>query len=186
MTVCWSAVIAVFLPDNPIKAKFVTEREKAIVVDRIRADQTGVENKTFKWDQMREAFTDPKSWLAVLFQLWVNIPNGGLTNFSPLIINGLGYSAQRSTLITMPTGIIQTASAYICGIGVYVVTGYYPRSHVRGAFILFGLVVGMIAAIFLYTLPTDNFHGRLAALYMSYFYIGPWAMSLSLNLANTA
>ena len=115
MTVAWAAVVALFLPDNPIKAKFVNEREKAIIVDRIRADQvsdilypyssnilryiflavtsflslpygkiwrwltwqTGVENKTFKKEQMIEAFTDPKTWLAVLLQLWVNIPNGG-------------------------------------------------------------------------------------------------------------
>ena len=82
MTVAYAIVIAVFLPDSPVTAKFISERQKAIVIDRIRADQTGVENKTFKKEQMLEAFIDPKTWLAVLFQLWCNIPNGGLTNVS--------------------------------------------------------------------------------------------------------
>ena len=114
MTIVWACVVGIFLPDNPVKAKFVTERQKAIAIDRLRSDQTGIENKKFKKDQMWEAFTDPKTWLMFFFHIWISIPNGGLTNFAPLIINGLGYTAQRSTLLTMPTGIIQTASSYLC------------------------------------------------------------------------
>jgi MFS transporter, ACS family, allantoate permease len=44
----------------------------------------------------------------------------------------------------------------------------------------------MISAIFLYTLPLTNLNGRLAALYMSYFYLGPYIVSLGINTANTA
>lgn len=44
----------------------------------------------------------------------------------------------------------------------------------------------MIAAVFLYTLPVTNYNGRLAALYMSYFYLGPYIVSLGLVTANTA
>lgn len=82
MTCAWSIIVGLFLPDNPVKAKFLSERQKAIAIDRVRADQTGIENKTWKRDQMIEAFTDPKTWLMVLFNLWISIPNGGLTNVS--------------------------------------------------------------------------------------------------------
>jgi ACS family allantoate permease-like MFS transporter len=50
----------------------------------------------------------------------------------------------------------------------------------------FGIVVGMIAAVFLYALPLGNLQGRLAALYCSYFYLGPYIVSLGINTANTA
>lgn len=173
MTIVWACVVGLFLPDNPVKAKFVTERQKAIVIDRLRADQTGVENKSFKKEQMIEAFTDPKTWLMFLFNIWISIPNGGLTNFAPLVIKGLGYTSQRATLLTMPTGIMQTMSSYMCNGGVFLCAKYFPTKHCRTGWVMFGIIVGLIAAVFLYTLPLDNYNGRLAALYMSYFYLGP-------------
>ena len=84
MTVVYSFFVGIFLPDNPVKAKFISERQKAIAIDRVRADQTGIENKTFKREQMIEAFTDPKTWLIFAFNIWISIPNGGLTNVSDL------------------------------------------------------------------------------------------------------
>ncbi|CAG9990883.1 unnamed protein product [Clonostachys byssicola] len=186
MTIVWAVIIGFFLPDNPVKAKFVTEREKAIVVDRLRADQTGVENKQFKKDQLIEALTDPKTWLMFFFHIVISIPNGGLTNFAPLVIKGLGYTSQRSTLLTMPTGIIQTLSSYICNGGVFLCAKYFPTKHCRSAWVIFGIIVGLISAVFLYTLPLTDYQGRLAALYMSYFYLGPYIVSLGINTANTA
>jgi hypothetical protein len=44
----------------------------------------------------------------------------------------------------------------------------------------------MIAAVFLYVLPLNNLYGRLGALYMSYFYLGPYIVALGMNTANTA
>jgi ACS family allantoate permease-like MFS transporter len=186
MTIVWACVVGFFLPDNPVKAKFVTERQKAIVIDRLRADQTGVENKSFKKEQMIEAFTDPKTWLMFLFNIWISIPNGGLTNFAPLVIKGLGYTSQRATLLTMPTGIMQTLSSYMCNGGVFLCAKYFPAKQCRSGWVMFGIIVGLIAAVFLYTLPLDNYNGRLAALYMSYFYLGPYIVALGINSANTA
>lgn len=81
MTVVYAVVVGIFLPDNPVNAKFVSERQKAIAIDRVRGDQTGIENKTFKKSQMIEAFMDPKTWLMFLFNIWISIPNGGKLNF---------------------------------------------------------------------------------------------------------
>ncbi|KAG9255121.1 putative allantoate permease [Emericellopsis atlantica] len=186
MTVVWAIVIGVFLPDNPVQARFLQEREKAIVIDHIREDQTGVENKTWKKDQFIETMLDPKTWLMFFFHICISIPNGGLTNFAPLLIKGLGYSSQRSTLLMMPTGIIQTFSSYICNGGVFLCAKYLPGKHLRCAWVVFGIIVGMISAVFLYTLPLNALHSRLAALYMSYFYLGPYIVALGINTANTA
>ncbi|KAJ5296942.1 uncharacterized protein N7443_007835 [Penicillium atrosanguineum] len=186
MTIVYGLVVGIFLSDNPVSAKFITEREKAIAIDRIRVNQTGIENKTFRREQVIEAFLDIRVWLMFLFNLWISIPNGGLTNFSPLIVSGLGYSAQKSALLTIPNGMVQTASSYICNGGVFLAAKYYPKYHFRGVFIMFGIIIGMIAAIFLYTLPITSLHSRLAALFISFFYLGPYIVALSIVGANTA
>ncbi len=85
MTCVWADIVLIFLPDNPVKAKFITERQKAISIDRVRADQTGIENKTFKKEQMIETFLDPKTWLMFFFNVWISTPNGGLTNVNILL-----------------------------------------------------------------------------------------------------
>lgn len=41
----WGIVIYIFLPDSPVTAKGLSQREKQVAVERLREDQTGVENK---------------------------------------------------------------------------------------------------------------------------------------------
>lgn len=48
----------IVLPDSPVTAKGLDEREKRIAVERLRDNQTGIENKHLKWYQVREAFTE--------------------------------------------------------------------------------------------------------------------------------
>jgi ACS family allantoate permease-like MFS transporter len=51
-----------FIPDNPMKARFLTKEEKMIAIERLRSQSTGIENKTWKKDQFIEALTDWKPW----------------------------------------------------------------------------------------------------------------------------
>ncbi|KAK8085420.1 hypothetical protein PG997_006691 [Apiospora hydei] len=186
ITIAWAVVIGLFLPDNPVRAKFVQPREKAVAIERLRADQTGIENKTFNKAQMLEAFTDPKTWLMCLFHLTISIPNGGLTNFAPLVIKGLGYPSQRSTLLMMPTGVVQTVASYLCNGGVFLCLKYIPGYQTRVAWVLLGICVGLVSTTFLHTMAVDDYNERLAALYMAYFYFGLYVVSLGINTANTA
>ncbi|KAF5009778.1 hypothetical protein FDECE_4051 [Fusarium decemcellulare] len=186
ISIAYGVIVGIFLPDNPVKAKFINQREKFVAIERLRADQLGIENKTFVKAQIWELVKDPKTWLMFFFNIWVSIPNGGLTNFAPLIVTGLGYSPQRSTLLMMPTGVVQTLSSYVCNFGVYFCSKRYPHLQLRGAFVIGGLLIGMIATVLLYTLPVDSFTSRLWALYWSYFYLGPYIVGLGMNSANTA
>lgn len=54
----WGIVMMIFLPDSPVTAKGLNEREKRVAVERLRDNQTGIENKHLKWYQVREAFTE--------------------------------------------------------------------------------------------------------------------------------
>lgn len=59
-----------YLPDSPTKARFLTEDEKRKFVERVRRNDQGLKQKTFKRHQAMEAIRDPLSWM--LFYLAVN------------------------------------------------------------------------------------------------------------------
>ncbi|KAI6090978.1 MFS transporter [Hypoxylon rubiginosum] len=96
-----------FLPDSPLSAKWLNDEEKHIVVERIRGNQQGIGSKIFKWYQVREAFTDFRTYLNFLCIVAINIPNGGITVFFTLMITSYGFSSQQSFLLSMPAGCMQ-------------------------------------------------------------------------------
>lgn len=55
--------LAIWLPNSPVHAKWLTDDEKVHTIRVIRETHAGIHNKNFKWYQVRECFTDPKSWL---------------------------------------------------------------------------------------------------------------------------
>jgi ACS family allantoate permease-like MFS transporter len=85
----------------------------------------------------------------------------------------------------MPTGIVQTAASWSMSAIVFWAAGKYPKKNIRCIVMICGQLIGMISSIFLYTLPLEALKSRLAALYMSYFYLGAYALSLGLNSTNT-
>ena len=64
-TLCcaWGIVIAIFMPDSPVTAKFLSPRQRRIAVERLKSNQTGIKNKHLKPYQVLEAFTDIKLYL---------------------------------------------------------------------------------------------------------------------------
>lgn len=73
----WSLLV---LPDLPSTAKFLTERERAIAVERVAANRQGVKNRHFKWYQVKQAALDPKTWLLFIMAVGAQIPNSALTS----------------------------------------------------------------------------------------------------------
>lgn len=59
----WGIVMFIFLPDSPVTAKGLTKRERRMAVERLRENQTGVENKHLKPYQILEAFMDYKLYI---------------------------------------------------------------------------------------------------------------------------
>jgi MFS family permease len=79
-------VIAVFLciptffilPGHPVTAKWLTPEQKYIALERIRLNNTGTQTTEFKWAQVREAFTDPKSYGWMLMIFCISLVSGGI------------------------------------------------------------------------------------------------------------
>jgi MFS transporter, ACS family, allantoate permease len=82
ITFAWGLLLAFLLPGSPLTAKFLSESERSLAVDRVKTNNTGIENKHFKKSQFVEAITDLKTWLLFIFAVTSNSPNGGLTTVS--------------------------------------------------------------------------------------------------------
>ena len=93
ITVSVGILIILFLPDNPMRAKFLSHNEKVFVIERLRENQTGIENKTFKLKQALAAFADPQIWLLCLITSISNIPNAATGSFGSIIIEKYGCTS---------------------------------------------------------------------------------------------
>ncbi len=63
LTVVYSVVVLLFMPDSPMEAKHLTERQRVIAVERLRANQMGVSSGEWRWDHVWETLLDLKTWM---------------------------------------------------------------------------------------------------------------------------
>lgn len=65
-------------------AWFLEEEDQYKAIERVKENLTGIKNSHVKFDQVLEAFKDPKVWLLAAIQLTQNVPNGALGSVSYL------------------------------------------------------------------------------------------------------
>lgn len=114
-TIVWGILCYFMLPDSPLKAPsfLFSDEEKQLAVLRIRDESTGVENKTFKLNQVVEALVDPKVWAFFILGAAIYVVNGGVTAFGAYIIKSFGYSSLQTLLLLTPGGATTMVSIYI-------------------------------------------------------------------------
>lgn len=86
----WGFFLWFLLPDNPLTAYFLTDDMKVVAVERMRYEQIGIENKTVKLEQIKEAFTDPKTYFFVVMVFASNLTNGATSGFGSIIVQSFG------------------------------------------------------------------------------------------------
>lgn len=60
LTISWGVALWFILPPDPIRTKIFNERQQYIAVARLRDNNTGVRNKHYKVDQIKELMVDTK------------------------------------------------------------------------------------------------------------------------------
>lgn len=181
----WGIVMFIFLPDSPVTAPMLSQREKRLAVERLRENQTGVENKHFKAYQVAEAFKDPKTYIFFIIGLIANTPNGGISNFGTIIIKGFGYSTLVTTLLQMPYGFLIALSILSC---VYL-NDYYAaklKRNTRCWFIILYLIPNIAGTFGLRYVPQEHHVGRLWCYYLTGPYNAAFVLILSITIGNTA
>ncbi|KAJ5288717.1 MFS general substrate transporter [Penicillium angulare] len=107
VTCLWSFFVLWWMPDSPMRAKCYSEEDRILIIERVRANQTGIQNRKFKKGHIQEAIRDPQIWLYILIQTIIQIPTGGLGSYSTIIIQNFGYTELQTELLSMVNGAIQ-------------------------------------------------------------------------------
>jgi len=136
----------VLLPRSPAHARFFDQEEKEYVIAKLKEDgATGRDDDVdgFSWREVGEAFKLPQVWmLAVLFFFDGTILYG-LAYFAPSIVQGLGFTASRAQLMSVPPFAV---AFVLTMIGAYISDRYRCRGFVS----MFSSVLCIIGfAIFL-------------------------------------
>lgn len=181
----WGIVMSIMLPDSPVTAPMLSQRERRIAVERLRENQTGVENKHLKGYQVWEAFKDPKTWIFFLIGAMANTSNGGISNFGTLIIKGFGFSTLVTTLMQIPYGCLIALSILSC---VYLNDYFATRlgKNTRCWFIIIYLLPNIAGSFGLRFVPTHLHIARLICYYLTGPYNAAFVLILSLSTGNTA
>ncbi|KAI0066397.1 MFS general substrate transporter [Artomyces pyxidatus] len=160
LTVLTAIAFFFIFPDSPTNAWFLTSEERAKAIHRIKGNQTGVENKQFKKEQMIEAIMDPKTWLFALFTVLDDIPNS-ITNQSQIIVSSFGFSNLHTTLLGCVSGVIEI---------VTVTTGVKIAAHVPNSIAWVAIVyfIPNILGVFLVNfLPWSDKVGLLFSIWIT-------------------
>ncbi|KAG1740652.1 MFS general substrate transporter [Suillus lakei] len=159
-------------PDSPTNAWFLTPDERVKAVQRIKENQTGVENKRFKMDQMIEALTDPKTWLFALLSVLCNVPNS-LLNQQSLILASFGFSYLQTTLLSCVPGVIQILTIFT---GVRLAT---RRPNFRAYVGAMYFVPAWLGVLLINLLPWSNRVGLLVGQFLAGVAVPGFVLSLS-------
>ncbi|CAG8980775.1 hypothetical protein HYALB_00012875 [Hymenoscyphus albidus] len=96
-----------YLPDDPITARFLSEDDRLLAIERLRDNQMGVVSTEWKWKHVVESLMDSKSWFWFALIFSISIPSGGITTFGPLIIKSFGFDSFKTILLNIPFGAVQ-------------------------------------------------------------------------------
>ncbi|CCE82613.1 Piso0_002345 [Millerozyma farinosa CBS 7064] len=150
ITVLLSFAFLFWIPDSPASAWFLSDEERLQMVQRIRGNQQGFGNKTFKRNQFIEAWTDYRTYLYFFFSVAMCIPNGGLTTFGSILLNSvLGYGVRQTLVYGCYQGLIEFAGCILIASCIRFV------KH-RMAICMFGCIMNIIF-VCLFTFSTDPY-----------------------------
>jgi MFS family permease len=101
----FALVMFLFMPDSPMKALFLTEREKAIAVQRLQGNNTGIQTRKFKWRQFVEAFLDPQLYAFCVIGFSFAFANAALGRWDLDVLDS-GDLADTQSQLWGPTGYL--------------------------------------------------------------------------------
>ncbi|PGH28006.1 hypothetical protein AJ80_00261 [Polytolypa hystricis UAMH7299] len=175
-TICWGFFVLWWMPDSPMRANCFSEDDKRLMVERVRSNQTGLQNKKFRKEQMIEGFMDPQTWGYCLIQICTTLPTSGLGAFANIIITGFDFSNLQTQLLAMVLGfyiiIVLMSSAML-------VKKTGQNLIVMGVFV----IPSFIGTIVLMTVENRNMGTKVGLLISYYITLSFWsAQTLALSM----
>ncbi|KAG2148656.1 MFS general substrate transporter [Suillus bovinus] len=132
-----------FMHDYPETAKFLTETERAYVIDMLKQDANNLATH-YHIRFVLQAMKDYKTYVQAFIYMGLLVPVYAIALFTPTIINELGYSTTHSQLLSAPPFIAGCIATILVGI-------YSDKYQIRGPFIIGGALVAIVGYILLYS-----------------------------------
>ncbi|KAF7969156.1 hypothetical protein HWV62_28202 [Athelia sp. TMB] len=188
LTVVVGLLSIVVLPATVDKAPFLTPKEKVFAANRLKAEKPAsidaegnvtVLAEPFDWMRVREGVFSIKTWLSAFAYGGILTALYSFGLFVPTIVQGLGYTANRAQLFTVPPYAV---AAVLTVIAAFV----SDRWKIRGPVILAFLPLSIIGYAIIRS--TTNVHVKYGALFLMasglYPSVPPVLVWLSSNYTN--
>ncbi|KAK0651179.1 major facilitator superfamily domain-containing protein [Cercophora newfieldiana] len=160
VTVLIGILTTLFIPDTPMKARWLSDVEKVALLKHVSTNKTGIDNKTFRIKEIFEALLDPQMYLMLLSVVLLACSSGVVTTYSATLIRNMGI------FFTILVGY-----------------GVRKQSH-RWAWIIACLIPAILGSALMSFLSTSNKSGVLAGLYLVNAVVAPLAVFYNWTAAN--
>ncbi|KAK5100058.1 hypothetical protein LTR70_008020 [Exophiala xenobiotica] len=162
-SVLWGVFVIFWMPDSPMRAKCFSEEDKKLMVERVRSNQTGLQNKKFRLEQVKEAFLDPQLYCRMLIAICTTLPTSGLGAFYGIVVSGLGFSVLETQLLAMVLGVV---IILILLSSAFLVKKYKQNCFIMGVYV----IPSFIGTVVLMTVKNTDTATR-AGLLISYYIV---------------
>ncbi|KAH8117460.1 MFS general substrate transporter [Phellopilus nigrolimitatus] len=197
LTIFWGLIIFFFLPDSPVDAKMFDHEECLLATARVASNQVGyavssldkinrsplftrIKSGKIKLYQIKSSVLDFKTWCIVVSIFAAGIPNGVISNFSTELIENLGFSTVRTTLMDCVGNAFQVVGLMLGG---YIASRY---KNTRILIASAGNVACLIAAALMAYLPNDRTWMRLAAFWVTNLQSVSFSLGVNMISVNMA
>ncbi|KAH9478028.1 putative transporter [Psilocybe cubensis] len=156
-----TVVVAAFakwiIHDNPETARFLTEEERTEIKARLKLDRTSLADE-YHIRYLYAALRDWKIYVHMLITIGIYTPLYSISLFLPTIVKNMGYSNNRSQLMSVPP--------YVVGCVATISAGYFAdKSKERGRYMMACCLVAIFGFVLL--ISTSNSHVQYAGTFFA-------------------
>ncbi|KAF2155937.1 MFS transporter [Myriangium duriaei CBS 260.36] len=148
-----------FVAEYPMEAKYLSNIEKAALLQHISVNRTGVVNKHFVAPQLVELLLDIQIWWLVAITISVAITSGVISSYSTTLLANFGYTPKSAALLNSLSGIVSIVSALGSGFAV-------RKMGNRWLWIIILIMPSILGAGLMSFMPRKNKAGILAGIYL--------------------
>ncbi|KAF5006339.1 hypothetical protein FDECE_7267 [Fusarium decemcellulare] len=179
-TLVWGIALWWLFPGSPQDAKGFTADERRLLLERVRENNAGSEDKHFKPYQFREALCDYRMWAVFVLSIVSCTGSGAVTTFGTIVFKDMGFDVFTSLLLNLPIG----ALAFICVLGSGYIARLVPNSRLY--VVIAACFPVILGCSLIWQLPDSKRAGRITGFYLINFFSSAWVQCIGLGTSNVA
>ncbi|WVF65393.1 hypothetical protein IAT40_000120 [Kwoniella sp. CBS 6097] len=180
-----AAAVAWFMLGTPNEVRWLKPEEKKMACARVMSNNAGTDltgRKTWRWDQVKEAFCDPVLYFQFVNAFLSCVANGAITTFGTVINKSFGFTESQVILYTIPRSVVSVLWFVVVG---------YTTSKIKGLrmwFMMVSCIFPFTGLLVIALLPSDVSYRwiKWGGYLMTVTFVIPMFSAWSLISSNTA